>query len=95
MALVTITASGPVARITLDRAPKLNAQTPQMLADLIDAAHAVDAMEEVKVAIVAGIADDIAASLHAIIRRADRGRRLRECDALGGQLPQPRMEARG
>ena len=30
---------------------------------------------QTKVAIVAGIADDIAASLHAIIRRADRGRR--------------------
>lgn len=76
MALVTITASGPVARITLDRAPKLNAQTPQMLADLIDAAHAVDAMEEVKVAIVAGAGRAFCAGfdLHAFAGQEAQGR---------------------
>ena len=54
MTLLTLEVDGAVARLTLARPEKLNALSPQLLGELIDAARALDARPEVKVVIVAG-----------------------------------------
>lgn len=54
MSLLSIHATGPVARLTLGRPDKLNALSPALLAELIDAARDLDDRPEVKVVIVAG-----------------------------------------
>jgi enoyl-CoA hydratase/carnithine racemase len=52
--LLTIHTSGSVARLTLTRPDKRNALSPELLGELIDAARALDARPEVKVAILSG-----------------------------------------
>lgn len=54
MSLLSIHATGPVARLTLGRPDKLNALSPALLGELIDAARDLDDRPEVKVVIVAG-----------------------------------------
>ncbi len=54
MTLLTLEADGPLARLTLARPERLNALSPELLAELIEAARALDALPQVKVAIVAG-----------------------------------------
>lgn len=54
MSLLSIHATGPVARLTLGRPDKLNALSPALLGELIDAARDLDDQPEVKVVIVAG-----------------------------------------
>ena len=54
MTLLTLEVDGAVARLTLARPEKLNALSPQLLGELIDAARALDARPEVKVVILAG-----------------------------------------
>ena len=54
MALLTCDLAAPVARLTLSRPGKLNALSPALLEELIEAARALDARREVKVVIVSG-----------------------------------------
>ncbi len=54
MPRLTIETAGPVARLTLARPDKLNALSPELLADLIDAAADLDAQADVKAVIVSG-----------------------------------------
>ena len=54
MTLLTLEVDDAVARLTLARPEKLNALSPQLLGELIDAARALDARPEVKVVILAG-----------------------------------------
>lgn len=54
MSLLSIHATGPVARLTLGRPDKLNALSPALLGELIDAARDLDDRPEIKVVIVAG-----------------------------------------
>lgn len=54
MSLLSIHATGPVARLTLGRPDKLNALSPALLGELIDAARDLDDRPEVKVVVVAG-----------------------------------------
>ena len=54
MTLLTLEVDGAIARLTLARPEKLNALSPQLLGELIEAARALDARPEVKVVILAG-----------------------------------------
>ncbi len=54
MSLLSIQTAGAVGRLTLSRPDKLNALSPALLGDLIEAARDLDARPEVKVVIVSG-----------------------------------------
>jgi enoyl-CoA hydratase/carnithine racemase len=54
MALLTCDPAAPVARLTLSRPEKLNALSPALLEELIEAAHELDARPGVKVAVIRG-----------------------------------------
>ncbi|HMS62490.1 MAG TPA: enoyl-CoA hydratase/isomerase family protein [Solirubrobacteraceae bacterium] len=54
MSLLSIQTAGAVGRLTLSRPDKLNALSPALLGDLIEAARDLDALPEVKVVIVSG-----------------------------------------
>lgn len=54
MALLTCDQAAPVARLTLSRPEKLNALSPELLEELIEAARALDARPDVKVVVVRG-----------------------------------------
>jgi enoyl-CoA hydratase/carnithine racemase len=51
---ISLTVDGPVATVTLNRPDKLNAWTPRMGAELIDAFRSVDAQPDVRVALFTG-----------------------------------------
>lgn len=84
---LTIHTAGPVARLTLTRPDKRNALSPELLGELIDAARALDARPEIKVAILSGAGRSFCAGfdLDAFAAQeaeghtretADRGRRM-------------------
>lgn len=54
MGLLTCDLAAPIARLVLSRPEKLNALSPALLGDLIDAARTLDARPDVKVVVVAG-----------------------------------------
>jgi enoyl-CoA hydratase/carnithine racemase len=54
MSLLSIQTAGAVGRLTLSRPDKLNALSPALLGELIEAARDLDARPEVKVVIVSG-----------------------------------------
>jgi enoyl-CoA hydratase/carnithine racemase len=94
-----VSANGAIGRIVLDRPKKLNALSPGLLEELVQAAAWFDGQREVKVVIVRGEGkafsagadlDGIAGSADADVSAAardaaDRGRRM--ADAVGGMRP--------
>ncbi len=49
-----VTVEGPIARVVINRADKLNALNPEVIADLTNAFHALDRDPSVRVAILSG-----------------------------------------
>ena len=54
MTLLRVEVDGPLARLTLARPERLNALSPALLAELIEAARALDAEPDVRVVVVGG-----------------------------------------
>src|SRR5258707_2676555 len=88
-AALTLDLSAPIARLTLDRPERLNALSPELLAELIEASEAVAAAGAVKVVIVSGARRAFCAGfdLNAAAGEPDRdrvdlGRRM--ADAVSG-----------
>jgi enoyl-CoA hydratase/carnithine racemase len=88
-AALTLDLSAPIARLTLDRPERLNALSPELLAELIEASEAVGAADAVKVVIVSGAGRAFCAGfdLNAAAGEPDRdrvdlGRRM--ADAVSG-----------
>jgi len=54
METLEVETDGPIARITLNRPAKLNALSPQLLEELIEASRLLDARPDVKVVVVTG-----------------------------------------
>ena len=82
-ATLRVEEDGPIARITLNRAERLNALSPELLLELIAAAERVTATPEIKVAIIRGAGrafsagfDIDAAADGPVAERADLGRRM-------------------
>jgi enoyl-CoA hydratase/carnithine racemase len=82
---LTLDAGDPIARLTLDRADRLNALSPEALAELVDAAHVLTASDDVKVVVVSGAGRAFSAGfdLNSLdgepnADRVDLGRRMAE-----------------
>ncbi|HEY2161230.1 MAG TPA: enoyl-CoA hydratase/isomerase family protein [Solirubrobacteraceae bacterium] len=88
-AALTLDLRAPIARLTLDRPERLNALSPELLAELIEASEAVALADAVKVVIVSGAGRAFCAGfdLNAAAGKPDRdrvdlGRRM--ADAVSG-----------
>jgi|SRR5579884_624230 len=84
--MLELEADGPVAHLTLSRPEKLNALSPQLLEELIEAAGVLDGIREVKVVVLAGAGRAFCAGFDLDAFVSGGGRDLRDTADLGRRM---------